>query len=230
MSAAKGEVSPILRLARVHVRGLRSIRRLDLPEMGLGWGERFPEVAVLGGANGSGKTTFLRLVAQAGRILLSPTAEVPQEAAADECLLDFQLTDAEGEGGEIRFLVGGADFVDEHETANCFGYVVTGARPRTIQRGGVVELRKTLRPPTRFARSRFPRLIHFPSDERDLITPKVKYKAPGKLNDEAGFVAWWERPGATQWAGTLPELLFSARWAEITWGRSATRRRCSSPP
>ncbi|MBI2568440.1 MAG: ATP-binding protein [Candidatus Schekmanbacteria bacterium] len=112
-------------------------------------------------------------------------------------------------------MVGDTAFVDGNASDNCYGYVVTGARPRSIGRGRVVELRKTLRVPARFSASRFPRVVVLPSDNRDLVVPRVKYKAPGKLEDDTGFVAWWERPGEQQWGGSTVELLFSARWSDL---------------
>jgi hypothetical protein len=116
---------------------------------------------------------------------------------------------------QIRFVVGEPAFVGEHQTDDCYGYAFTGKKPRSIQRGAVVDLRKVIRAPARFAESKLPRLVYLPSDERDLVVPRVKYKAPGKLEDTAGFVAWWERTHEQQWNGSTLELLFSARWADL---------------
>jgi ABC-type transport system involved in cytochrome c biogenesis ATPase subunit len=205
----------MLALTHIFIEGLCSIKRLDLPTSGLGWEGHFPEVAVLGGANGSGKTTLLRLIAQAARLLVSQPSALPKEVAATACRLDFTVTDGSHDPWEIRFIVGDEKFCDENGSDNCVGYVVTGSRPRKIHDGCVEELRKTLRGPNRFALSSYPRVVVLPSENRDLIVPRVKYMAPGKLDDDTGFVAWWDRPGDQQWSGSTIELLFSARWADL---------------
>lgn len=64
-------MAPTLRLNAVHVRELRGLRKLDLPEDGMGWGAEIPSLSVIGGANGSGKTTFLRCLAHAARLLVA---------------------------------------------------------------------------------------------------------------------------------------------------------------
>ncbi len=48
-----------MRIERLEIDDLRSIKKLRWPEDGLGWGGRIPDVVVVAGANGSGKTTLL---------------------------------------------------------------------------------------------------------------------------------------------------------------------------
>ncbi len=50
-----------LRISSLHIRNLKAIQSLDLPEQGFGWSDRIPDVVMVGGANGSGKTTLLEL-------------------------------------------------------------------------------------------------------------------------------------------------------------------------
>ncbi len=134
---------------------------------------------------------------------------------AVECRIDFAISDGNSAPIPVRFLVGEKDFVEKHESENRYGYMSTGKKPRAMQRGAVVELRRLLRVPARFAESAFRRMIFLPSDERDLVVPRVKYEAPGQLNDSAGFVAWWARTQEQQWRGSTLELLFSARWEDL---------------
>ena len=82
-------------------------------------------------------------------------------------------------------------------------------------RGECANLRKVLGQPKRFASSHYPRVVFLPSDNRDLVIPRVRYKAPGQLDDTSGYVAWWQRPSDQQWGGSTLELLFSARWADL---------------
>ncbi|MGE0432950.1 MAG: AAA family ATPase [Planctomycetota bacterium] len=51
-----------LRINRVHIRGLKAIKELNLPEDGFLWDGRIPDVVVIGGVNGSGKTTLLEFL------------------------------------------------------------------------------------------------------------------------------------------------------------------------
>ena len=44
------------------IRGYRSLRRVEWPKDGLGWGCEVPEIVLVGGANGSGKTTLLEVI------------------------------------------------------------------------------------------------------------------------------------------------------------------------
>lgn len=81
--------------------------------------------------------------------------------------------------------------------------------------GASRDLRLILGNPEEYAKSGWPRLAFMPSDDRDLVVPNVNHKAPGRLQDDLGFVAAWERPALKQWAGSTPELLFSARWADL---------------
>jgi ABC-type transport system involved in cytochrome c biogenesis ATPase subunit len=148
-------------------------------------------------------------------LLGGPEAGIPDEVNATECCLDFVLSDGAGTSHELRFLSGNKAYVDRHRAGNCYGYIATGKRPKSIQDGVTEELRKSLQSPQQFAKSTWPRLVFFPSERRDLVDPNVKYKSPGKLDDAAGFVFWWERPTDQQWSGTTHELLFSARWADL---------------
>lgn len=267
--------SPSFKITGIHIRGLRGLQELDLPENGLGWKSGFPDIAVIGGANGSGKTTLLRCLTRAAQLLLVSEPEVPKEVAAAECQLDFVLSDGGRAPEHVRFLVGSEEFVEANAGNSCYGYivpcssamgtrhehdipsgrgesgrgsgdgggtsdgsgfgygsgsgggysdgsgdshdneVVTRAPIRTLRRGAVVSLSKSLRGLKRFTESTWPRLAFFPSEDRDLVVPLVRYKAPGQLEDTAGFVAWWTRTGEKQWSGSTLELLFSARWADL---------------
>jgi predicted ATPase len=206
---------PILGLTKILVRKLRGLSSVDLPADGLSWESKFPPVSIVAGANGSGKTTLLRCIAHAARLIASQPTKIPDEVDAAECRLDFLIGDSISSAHEVRFLVGSEGFIREHESPNCYGYTVTKTRPAVLSRGAVAELRRLVREPAAFAASTLPRIVFLPSDTRDLVVPRVKYKAPGRLEDTAGFVAWWERPADNQWAGSTLELLFSARWADL---------------
>jgi nucleoside-triphosphatase THEP1 len=95
-------VRPQLRLERVHVRALRGLGKLTLPEDGLAWGARgIPDLVVLGGPNGSGKTTLLRCLVHTARSLVSLSSGIPTELAGEEILLDFCIRDGETPGETV---------------------------------------------------------------------------------------------------------------------------------
>lgn len=208
--------SPSLRIERLHVRGLRGLRRVDLPEGGLGWADNtMPDLVVLAGANGSGKTTLLRCLTQAARCLLSSPAAIPSSVDAEECLIDFGITDGAGEVFDVRFLVGSADFVAAHRTARSYGYVQAGDRMKVITSSALANFRKIIRVPDRLASIGLPGLVFVPADDRDLIVPTVTYRAPGQLTEAVSFVEEWGRLAPGQWSGSTIELLYSARWADL---------------
>ena len=184
---------PRFEITSLHISGLRGLKSLSLPKNGMGWEDGFPPLAVIAGANGSGKTTLLRGITQAVRLLTASSATIPSEVDASKCRIDFAVSDGIEETRELRFLIGDEDYVDQQATADCFGFVRTGKRPRSLLRGAAKKLRGVLRNPDQFAESSWPRVIFMPSDDRDLIVPSVKYKAPGRLQDDLGFVAAWER-------------------------------------
>ncbi len=208
-------LKPRFEITSLRIRDLRSLKSLSLPKNGMGWEDRFPPLAVIAGANGSGKTTLLRCITQAARLFTAGSATIPSEIDATELQIDFAVSNGNTEARKVRFLVGDEDYIEHNKTKDCIGYIRTSKRPRSILRGEAKKLRGILRNLVHFAESSWPRVVFMPSDDRDLIVPGVKYKAPGRLQDDLGFVAAWERLGPKQWAGSTLELLFSARWADL---------------
>lgn len=194
------------------------MQKLNLPQDGMGWEHGFPPVSVIGGANGSGKTTLLRCITEAARTLGGVfnffQGQVPAAVAAEECRIDFEIADKGGKALKMRFLVGDVPFVGPLQLDEHFGYVriegVVHPRPhrelRLNQWGGA---------PGTYAATTFPRLVFFPSDERDLAAPPSSHAPSQRLDDDAGFVVEWKRDGHKQWSGSLFELLFAARWADL---------------
>jgi ABC-type transport system involved in cytochrome c biogenesis ATPase subunit len=182
----------------------------------MSWGQDgIPDLVVMAGANGSGKTTFMRCVAQVARCLQTSPTSIPKDVDAEECLVDFSISDGDDNTKDVRFLVGSEHFTREHRTENSFGYARTDSGPKTITPGALAELRRVIRPPQRFAESTLPGVVFVPADDRDLVVPAVKYRAPGQLAPHAEFVSRWERLGQGQWSGSTLELMFSARWADL---------------
>ena len=209
---------PRFELKSLHIRGLRGLQSLDLPADGLGWENGFPPLCVVAGANGSGKTTLLHCLAQGARLLTDKPEVIPKELLAASCRIDFTLSDGLEGPYDLRVLVGDQAFVGPLMTENCFGYLRDEKGHRTLNNDFATPLQKIrqiLRSPKRLRASAWPRLVFFPSDDRDLVVPDVGYRAPGKLADGAGFVETWKRLGPKSWSGSTVELFFSARWADL---------------
>jgi ABC-type transport system involved in cytochrome c biogenesis ATPase subunit len=209
--------APLIRINNLHVLGLRGLKRLELPTDGLSWrDDHIPDLVVIAGENGSGKTTLLKCIAQAARLLATPSRFIPPEVAAEECLIDFLLSDGtDNQPQSFRFLVGDEAFVEKHLNGDSYGLVRTGKHPKAITNKHIEHLRLVLKSPAGYSQSTWPRVALFPSEERDLVVPNVAYKSPGRLSDEAGFVHAWERLAGKQWSGSTIELLFSARWSDL---------------
>ena len=85
--------APLLRVERVHIRQHRSIRALNLPEDGMGWNARIPDVTMVGGANGSGKTSLLRFIANSLEGLRQTMQMDLSPLQALEWYIDLQVCD-----------------------------------------------------------------------------------------------------------------------------------------
>lgn len=210
---------PTLRLTRVHIRGLRGLEHLNLPEDGMSWGQDgIPDLVVMAGANGTGKTTFLRCMATAAECLIAMPAQLPSEVAAVECLIDFQLLDGLNSPVDLRFLVGTPEFVAAHRTEHSYGYAAIAGNPTRVQRlpkpnsPRFTALVNTLR---HSPHEDLPGVVFIPADNRDLVVPDVSYMAPGRLESTPQFVSRWSRLPTTKWSGSTMELLYSARWADL---------------
>jgi len=207
---------PRFEITSLHIRGLRGLKSLDLPEDGMGWDNGFPPLCVIAGANGSGKTTLLRCITEAARLILRVPESIPEDVMAKECLIDFVLGDDSDEPPlGLRFVIGDGAYFEENKTSHSFGYVF--AAERYQKRGGIhaVPWETGYSPIAKLNVGPSPRVVFMPSDDRDLIVPDIEYKAPGTLQDDLGFVAAWKRLGHKQWGGSTLELLFSARWADL---------------
>lgn len=205
--------APIFEITHLHIRGLRGLRALDLPQDGMGWNDGFPPVAVIGGANGSGKTTLLQCIADAAATLAaSAGGSVPKNIDADECLIDWQILSNKGTGGALRFLVGHEDFTERHFCNDCFGYTKSDLGIKVIRAGIAKDLYENLRSPDTRG-STLPRLVFFPSENRDLYSSKTGSDRPSSLYEDIGFVTKWSRSGLDK--RTLVDVLYAARWADL---------------
>lgn len=209
--------APIFKITDLHIRGLRGLQKLNLPQDGMGWENGFPPVSVIGGANGSGKTTLLRCIAEAARSI--PPTElmgIPPAVDAEECRIEFLLSDAAGPLIPLQFLVGYREFIRENQQDTCFGYGFDdGGYPHPIFQGAVMSLWQSLSKAESHENTTFPRTVFFPSDNRDLVVPQLSYQVSGEFSDDAGFAVEWQRESLSRRSKSLLEILFAARWADL---------------
>lgn len=204
--------APILKITNLHIRGLRGLQKLDLPQDGMGWDNGFPPVAVIGGANGSGKTTLLRCIADAALFLTAPQLGEPKDFFnAGECRIDFEMATDRVAPLALRFLVGDEAYVSAESLENySFGYEFGHTARGRFAELAAANLGQALQ-----ARAfEFPRLVFFPSDGRDLVIDPVAPHVP-RRDDEASFIVEWRREGRRDQAPSLLEVLFAARWADL---------------
>lgn len=205
---APSATSPRIKLTGLHVAGYRSLRRVDWPEDGLGWGGAVPDTVLVGGLNGSGKTTLLEVIFAAVSSLI---AREQDEASAEQkrrlmplastrleidlTLLDTHLT--------IR-----ADPTDG-VLAETWSVSLAGAS-KPLERREVRELLYDLQ--RRLFGHNKPRLVYFPTD-RAVPFPPTRFKRPGLSDGTVGTVYRYSAP--TEWDASVEAILYGARWRDL---------------
>jgi ABC-type transport system involved in cytochrome c biogenesis ATPase subunit len=210
---------PNLRIVGLHIRGLRAIRSLDLPEDGLGWEEQVPELVIVGGVNGSGKTTLLEFLVSALQSLVDPRpswmwTDIPDSLAASEAWVDFQIEVPGVMRDVVRFVFGDEAFFRQHAQAHCFGFMILqGVSQRVINDPIVNQLHGWLRNRDQFAKLRLPGVVYLPSEARTLALLEERYKTPGRMPNRDQFIFHWNPP--KEWKDSLEARLYGARWDDL---------------
>jgi len=210
---------PHIKLVGLHVRGLRAIRALDLPADGIGWNGSVPDVMLLGGINGSGKTTLLRFLADALELFEQesltayPIVHLAYLAATN-AWADFEVETNEQTKSVLRFLVGDEGFIRVNRTDNCW-FLTGPSDGRSFSAGSTgVEFNKLLKMArAKLGKTTAPAVLHFPSENRTLVTPDETFKAAGKIARDEPFVCHWRPPA--EWKDSLEALLYSMRWEDL---------------
>lgn len=204
---------PSLRIAGLHIEGLKALRKVDWPADGMGWNGRVPDLLMIGGINGSGKTTLLEFLSDAIHALLLATSWSGPPEKIVNAWLDLELSSSVTGAADLRLVLGDAAFVGDNRSASGLA-MVRGERfysPEPI--GEKREMvRQFLSDREAFGASDFPSIVYLPT-ERRLVIPEESYKAAGKLNGTAKFRHCF-RP-ATKWSESTEALLYAARWADL---------------
>lgn len=216
---------PSLRIVGLHIRGLRAIRSLDLPEDGLGWNGQIPDLVIVGGVNGSGKTTLLEFLVSVLELLGDPRMtshafgppelrSVPKTLQVDEAWVDLQVGIPGSMYGVVRFLIGNGDFVERHIRSDSIVYQMEDNRAYIGSDGQDVEqLIEWLSKRDRPDRPISPGVVYFPSEERTLALLEERYKTPGRMPMREEFIFRWSPP--KEWKDSLEARLYGARWDDL---------------
>jgi predicted ATPase len=204
-------VQPSLALTRLHVRGLKAIRELELPRDGMGWGDAIPEVVVIAGPNGSGKTTLLEWLVDSLE-LPSRHHSSGQWFSSVSGRAEFSLISTETGPwtlgtwwGDMRYTTYGNNYFLQVIAGGV--REESGTYPRALY-----ELTGDT---AAFASSTVPSLIYIPSARRNLVVSMLGPKMPGKLEPHGQFIYRWSAPQGSSWADTLEARLYSARWEDL---------------
>jgi energy-coupling factor transporter ATP-binding protein EcfA2 len=220
---------PRLKIVGLHIKGLKSIGSLDLPEDGLGWDGAIPDFVMVGGINGSGKTTLLEFLVGAFGQLVNVRAdgfkvEIPTNLQAEEAILDFRCELPDFGEEPIRFLVGKKEFVKDHYKKNCFGFEYANPSRAT---GRLVEdpllssgssshqLKHLISNLSERNSGEIPSVVYFPSEGRTLINPDTQFKFTGNVENDFQFVYIWQPPKALEKADRLVERIYNIRWQDL---------------
>ncbi len=209
--------SPSLKLTGLYIKGLRAIKKIELPRDGLGWGDQIPGLILLGGINGSGKTTLLQFLAEALQTLTMPLVDnfvrvIPKAIDAAEAWADFEIEAYEIPKTRMRFIVGDLDFCRNNRGDTSWGIIRRRDRAGIFEiHGGASQARQTI--VDWFAKSTIPSALYFSSDERTLVVPPEGYKSAGKLTTAPEFVHRWRRPA--NWNDSLEAVLYALRWDDL---------------
>jgi predicted ATPase len=206
-------MKPSIKLQSLAISNFRAIEDFALPRDGLGWNEHMPDVLLLGGENGSGKTTVLEL-AYGGLI----GAIVKNYSFSNNVWLTLDKTSKLN----FRFKI---NTPIETKTIGVTGGIHAGFKPidgvqflahiaRTTNTlstdflNTVVTSLDTPIPTSALGAG----ILYIPS-ERSLDIPPESLKTPGQIEPHDAFFWRWERP--KEWKDSLEALLFSTRWADL---------------
>jgi ABC-type transport system involved in cytochrome c biogenesis ATPase subunit len=215
-------VRPSLKVTGLHIEGLKSLRRVDWPADGMGWGGHVPDMVMVGGVNGSGKTTLLDTLVRLVRNIQSPggVQDVPPgflaPGATVNAWVDLEVASNATGASTLRIIHGDQSFVARNRTATSRWVLRSPAGAKAgWTEGGAVSfstLATLLSRPSAYESSDFPRLICLRSDRR-LSLPSPTYKSPGQMAAPSEF-SYESRPVGS-WEQSIEAVLYAARWADL---------------
>ncbi|HBF34097.1 TPA: hypothetical protein DDW35_06000, partial [Candidatus Sumerlaeota bacterium] len=191
-----------MKITSLYLKGCKAIKELNLPEDGLGWNGAFPDIVLLGGPNGGGKTTLLEYLVFWLRYMLDDTNEEFRKirlslhkyfhrADCDSSYIEIACCREQSDVKAIRFRK------DQNSEP-----VHNLDDPLIVQFLKEAQDSHTL-----------PRVLYFPSESRRLIIPQEEFKSAGKLPEQDNNVYQWSPP--ENWKESIEALLYAARWEDL---------------
>ncbi len=213
MSDEPQAITPHLKITGLHLAGYRSIKRLDLPEDGIGWAGKIPDVMLVGGANGSGKTTLLEglfnVFAALNHRRLNEGLLFP---GANELRIDLSVRSKElGGTRTLRLARGNAEFLQTNSSPESYAIDLNGesSRPPEVW----LDFLEAAMNPVLRARGVMPRVLYFPTD-RQLAFPASKQRNL-EPPSETTAMAWRFKP-AEDYKDSLLGQLTWARFEDLS--------------
>ncbi len=228
----EGEVVPVrpsLKITGLHIKGLKSIGSLDLPEDGLGWNGEIPDFVMVGGINGSGKTTLLEFLASSFEYAELFTSkgrdpiQLPPALSAAEARMDFEFSLTGIRYESNRFLIGNQKFLDENSSENWFGLLRSSAvsNPNWVNPIGSPQMNfrlaaqaVKLMAPTR-EWSCPPCVVYFPSERRTLFNPDAEFNFTGNIEENSEFVYRWQTATDVKAPDQIIKNIYNIRWEDL---------------
>ena len=207
---------PCLQVTGLHIEGLKALRRVEWPADGMSWNGRVPDLVMVGGVNGTGKTTLLDFIAGAASTIGRQYGFLRETwpPAAVNARLDLQIESRVLGSIGYRIIVGDDAYTAAHAEPESvvFRRDERGGYGRFVEGELSARLMHLLEDRERFAASDFPNIVYLPTDRRFKV-PDERYKALGNLSMPEGYYHRFKPAGS--WKDSLEALLYGARWADL---------------
>jgi AAA15 family ATPase/GTPase len=204
-----------LKIVGLHVEGLKSIKRLSLPEDGMGWDGDFPDVVLIGGVNGSGKTSLFEYIFS----MVGAMAHDWDFGIIDKlsrAWIDFEITGLVEQTEVVRILTGYKDSEGENRKDNKIILSDKDNILRLNASGGplIGEIIEIFTKGTKsLQETDIPACILIPSEGRSASTFDVKYKSAGRIQSPMRLRYRWSL--SKKWTDSFEAILYNARWLDL---------------